>query len=95
MSAHVDLLIDEHNAPRARFEVQRIAHTEMMQLMKPFEGVRMWLNLIGATVFYLAADHEEAQTIIETALWCGSPHVEVEYCLPGRIVTETLAAVQS
>ena len=95
MSAHVDLLIDEHNAPRARFEVQRIAHTEMMQLMKPFEGVRVWLNLIGATVFYLAADHEEAQTIIETALWCGSEKVETDYCLPGKLAADTWTAVNS
>ncbi len=94
MSAHVDLLIDEHNAPRARFEAQRIAVTESLSLLPRFDGFRVWLNLLNATVLYVAASNEECDTVIDTALWCGSPHVEVEYCFPGRIVTETWTAAQ-
>ena len=93
MSAHVDLLVDEHNAPRPRFEVRQIARTEGVNLY-PFEGVHCWLNLLKATVMFPATSHEEAQTIIETALWCGSPYVLVAYCLPGRVITETWTAAQ-
>lgn len=93
-----DALIDRHNrnfrhAGDPPFEAQRIAVAESLSLLPRFEGYRCWLNLIGGTVLYMAASNEECDAVIDTALWCGSPHVEVEYCLPGRIVTETWAAV--
>lgn len=88
-----DALIDAHNAPRARFEAQRIAVSESVNLY-PFEGMHVWIAFAGVHFLHCAASHAEAQTVVETALSCGAPYVTIEWCLPGRVVTETWAAAE-